>query len=88
MNIEVSKDGRYLYTLNGNQGTVSVFQINDDGHLARLQVARRAIFTILDHKVLLCLIKNSYLARSYDEISRLVDLSFNLNPNKFNVFVH
>lgn len=39
MNIEVSKDGRYLYILNGNQGTVSVFQINDDGSLARLQVA-------------------------------------------------
>ncbi|MFC4808137.1 lactonase family protein [Paenibacillus sp. GCM10023250] len=39
MNIEVSQDGRYLYTLNGNQGTVSGFQINDDGSLARLQVA-------------------------------------------------
>ncbi|MFC0330927.1 lactonase family protein [Paenibacillus sepulcri] len=40
MNIEVSQDGRYLYTLNGNQGTVSVFQINDEGsRLVRLQVA-------------------------------------------------
>lgn len=39
MNIEVSQDGRYLYTLNGNQGTISVFQINDDGSLAQLQVA-------------------------------------------------
>ena len=35
----VSKDGRYFYTLNGNQGTVSVFNINDDGSLTRLQVA-------------------------------------------------
>jgi 6-phosphogluconolactonase len=39
MNIRVSKDGRNLYTLNGNQGTVSVFNINDDGSLVRLQVA-------------------------------------------------
>ncbi|MEJ9233440.1 lactonase family protein [Peribacillus butanolivorans] len=39
MNIEVSQDGRYLYTLNGNQGTVSVFNIQDDGSLVRLQVA-------------------------------------------------
>lgn len=40
MNIEVSQDGRYLYTLNGNQGTVSGFQINDEGsRLVRLQVA-------------------------------------------------
>ncbi|MEH7459972.1 beta-propeller fold lactonase family protein [Bacillus sp. JJ1127] len=35
----VSKDGRYFYTLNGNQGTVSVFHIQDDGSLIRLQVA-------------------------------------------------
>ncbi|WP_040949446.1 lactonase family protein [Gorillibacterium massiliense] len=35
----VSKDGRHFYTLNGNQGTVSVFAINDDGSLVRLQVA-------------------------------------------------
>jgi len=35
----VSKDGRYFYTLNGNQGTVSVFKIQDDGSLVRLQVA-------------------------------------------------
>jgi len=35
----VSKDGRNLYTLNGNQGTVSVFKINDDGSLVSLQVA-------------------------------------------------
>ena len=39
MNVAVSKDGRNLYTLNGNQGTVSVFNINDDGSLVRLQVA-------------------------------------------------
>lgn len=35
----VSKDGRHFYTLNGNQGTVSVFHIQDDGSLVRLQVA-------------------------------------------------
>ncbi|MGG0275166.1 lactonase family protein [Bacillus rhizoplanae] len=35
----VSKDGRHFYTLNGNQGTVSVFNIQDDGNLVRLQVA-------------------------------------------------
>ncbi|MCJ8012040.1 lactonase family protein [Paenibacillus sp. KQZ6P-2] len=35
----VSKDGRNFYTLNGNQGTVSVFNIKDDGSLVRLQVA-------------------------------------------------
>jgi 6-phosphogluconolactonase (cycloisomerase 2 family) len=35
----VSKDGRHFYTLNGNQGTVSVFKIKDDGSLDRLQVA-------------------------------------------------
>ncbi|PGZ95526.1 3-carboxymuconate cyclase [Bacillus pseudomycoides] len=35
----VSKDGRNFYTLNGNQGTVSVFHIQDDGSLVRLQVA-------------------------------------------------
>ena len=39
MNVGVSKDGRNLYTLNGNQGTVSVFNINDDGSLVRIQVA-------------------------------------------------
>ena len=27
MNVGVSKDGRNFYTLNGNQGTVSVFNI-------------------------------------------------------------
>ncbi|MCD9021557.1 lactonase family protein [Cohnella sp. NL03-T5] len=35
----VSKDGYNFYTLNGNQGTVSVFNIKDDGSLVRLQVA-------------------------------------------------
>ncbi len=35
----VSKDGRHFYTLNGNQGTISVFNIQDDGSLVRLQVA-------------------------------------------------
>lgn len=39
MDVGVSKDGRHFYTLNGNQGTVSVFNIQDDGSLARLQVA-------------------------------------------------
>jgi len=38
MDVGVSKDGRYFYTLHGNQGTVSVFQIQDDGSLVRLQV--------------------------------------------------
>lgn len=44
MNIEVSKDGRYLYSLNGNQGTVSVFNIKDDGSLDILQVAASSYF--------------------------------------------
>jgi 6-phosphogluconolactonase (cycloisomerase 2 family) len=35
----VSKDGRNFYTLNGNQGTVSVFNIMDDGSLDNLQIA-------------------------------------------------
>ncbi|WML51686.1 beta-propeller fold lactonase family protein [Neobacillus sp. PS3-12] len=39
MDVGVSKDGRHFYTLNGNQGTVSVFSIQDDGSLVRLQVA-------------------------------------------------
>lgn len=39
IDVDVSKDGRYFYTLNGNQGTISVFYIKDDGNLAGLQVA-------------------------------------------------
>ncbi|MCQ6281615.1 beta-propeller fold lactonase family protein [Bacillus sp. EB600] len=39
IDVGVSKDGRHFYTLNGNQGTVSVFKIQDDGNLVRLQVA-------------------------------------------------
>ncbi|WP_330501731.1 beta-propeller fold lactonase family protein [Peribacillus frigoritolerans] len=39
MDVRVSRDGRHFYTLNGNQGTVSVFNIQDDGSLVRLQVA-------------------------------------------------
>ncbi|WHY85745.1 beta-propeller fold lactonase family protein [Neobacillus novalis] len=39
MDVGVSKDGRHFYTLNGNQGTVSVFTIQDDGSLVSLQVA-------------------------------------------------
>ncbi|GIN96154.1 hypothetical protein J6TS1_20240 [Siminovitchia terrae] len=39
MDVGVSKDGRHFYILNGNQGTVSVFNIQDDGNLVRLQVA-------------------------------------------------
>lgn len=35
----VSKDGRNYYVLNGNQGTISVFNIQDDGSLVSLQVA-------------------------------------------------
>lgn len=41
----VSKDGRNFYTLNGNQGTVSVFNIKDDGSLVRLQIAAWTHFT-------------------------------------------
>jgi 6-phosphogluconolactonase len=39
IDVGVSKDGRNFYTLNGNQGTVSIFYIKDDGSLVRLQVA-------------------------------------------------
>lgn len=39
IDVGVSKDGRNFYTLNGNQGTVSVFYIRDDGVLVRMQVA-------------------------------------------------
>ncbi len=34
----------HFYTLNGNQGTVSVFNIQDDGSLVRLQVAASTNF--------------------------------------------
>lgn len=37
--VGVSRDGRSLYTLNGNLGTVSAFAIKDDGCLVRLHVA-------------------------------------------------
>ncbi|MGE5381650.1 MAG: lactonase family protein [Methylocystaceae bacterium] len=36
----VSRDGKNLYVLNGNKGSVSVFRINKDGHLVRLQVIK------------------------------------------------
>ncbi|MBO7743645.1 beta-propeller fold lactonase family protein [Paenibacillus sp. MWE-103] len=39
IDIRTSKDGRYFYALNGNQGTISVFQIDEDGSLRHLQVA-------------------------------------------------
>ncbi|MFE6168941.1 lactonase family protein [Viridibacillus arvi] len=39
MDVGISKDGRHFYTLNGNQGTVSVFNIQDDGSLVGIQVA-------------------------------------------------
>lgn len=39
IDIRTSKDGRFCYVLNGNQGTISVFQIEDDGSLGHLQVA-------------------------------------------------
>jgi 6-phosphogluconolactonase len=39
IDVRVSKDGRHFYTLNGNQGTVSVFNIQVDGSLVKLQVA-------------------------------------------------
>jgi 6-phosphogluconolactonase (cycloisomerase 2 family) len=35
----VSPDGRFLYALNGNQGTVSAFEIRENGRLMRIQVA-------------------------------------------------
>jgi 6-phosphogluconolactonase (cycloisomerase 2 family) len=47
MDVGVSKDGRHFYTLNGNQGTVSVFNIQDDGSLVRLQVASWTNFPYL-----------------------------------------
>ncbi|CAH2716571.1 6-phosphogluconolactonase [Neobacillus rhizosphaerae] len=47
MDVGVSKDGRQFYTLNGNQGTVSVFTIQDDGSLVRLQVAAWTNFPYL-----------------------------------------
>jgi len=34
----VSKDGRNFYVLNGNKGSISVFHINNNGRLIRLQV--------------------------------------------------
>ncbi|WP_458413810.1 lactonase family protein [Schinkia sp. CFF1] len=39
MDVGVSKDGQYFYTMNGNQGTISVFKIQNDGSLVRLQIA-------------------------------------------------
>jgi 6-phosphogluconolactonase len=39
MDVGVSKDGQYFYTLNGNQGTASVFKIQNDASLVRLQIA-------------------------------------------------
>ncbi|WP_045521159.1 lactonase family protein [Neobacillus niacini] len=47
MDVGVSKDGRHFYTLNGNQGTISVFNIQDDGSLVRLQVAAWTNFPYL-----------------------------------------
>ncbi|ABY44006.1 MULTISPECIES: lactonase family protein [Bacillus] len=44
MDVGVSKDGRHFYTLNGNQGTVSVFNIQSDGSLVRLQVVASSNF--------------------------------------------
>jgi 6-phosphogluconolactonase (cycloisomerase 2 family) len=35
----VSPNGRFLYALNGNQGTVSAFEIRENGRLMRIQVA-------------------------------------------------
>jgi 6-phosphogluconolactonase (cycloisomerase 2 family) len=34
----ISMDGRNFYVLNGNQGSISVFCIRDQGGLTRLQV--------------------------------------------------
>lgn len=47
MDVGVSKDGRHFYTLNGNQGTVSVFTIQGDGSLVGLQVAAWTNFPYL-----------------------------------------
>ncbi|WP_026695476.1 lactonase family protein [Peribacillus kribbensis] len=47
MDVGVSKDGRHFYTLNGNQGTVSVFSIQRDGILVRMQVAAWTAFPYL-----------------------------------------
>lgn len=38
--IGISRDGRNLYVLNGNLGTISVFFIHTDGQLERIQIAR------------------------------------------------
>jgi 6-phosphogluconolactonase len=47
IDVGVSKDGRNFYTLNGNQGTISVFYINTDGSLVRLQIAASTHFPYL-----------------------------------------
>jgi 6-phosphogluconolactonase (cycloisomerase 2 family) len=36
---DVSPNGRFFYALNGNQGTVSAFEIGENGRLMRIQVA-------------------------------------------------
>jgi 6-phosphogluconolactonase (cycloisomerase 2 family) len=35
----ISPNGRFFYALNGNQGTVSAFEIRENGRLMRIQVA-------------------------------------------------
>lgn len=47
----VSKDGQNFYTLNGNQGTVSVFNIKDDGSLVSCRLPHGPPFHTLDRKV-------------------------------------
>jgi len=36
LDIALSSDGRFLYTLNSGTGTVSIFSINEDGTLTSL----------------------------------------------------
>ncbi|MDJ0306422.1 beta-propeller fold lactonase family protein [Dehalobacter sp.] len=55
IDVGVSKDGRNFYTLNGNQGTISVFHINNDGSLVRLQIAASTDFPYLGSQGLVVL---------------------------------
>ncbi|MGI1660498.1 MAG: lactonase family protein [Desulfitobacterium sp.] len=55
IDVGVSKDGCNFYTLNGNQGTISVFHIKNDGSLVRLQVAASADFPYLGSQGLVAL---------------------------------
>ncbi len=55
IDVGISKDGCNFYTLNGNQGTISVFYINTDGNLVRLQIAASTHFPYLGSQGLVVL---------------------------------